>query len=86
MIDPRTKRGELRLHDGLTVNVIKYDFEKRKYENETDFRRIKEHFYKLLKTQNWPGIPRIYGACLQSKEKDDVILSQNLPKSIVRIR
>ena len=72
------KKGELHLDSGLTVDIEKKVF----YKNELGaddnmFQRHLETFYKYLKVQEWPGVPRIYGACLLSKNKQDLSRRKN---------
>ena len=79
-------RGEMRLHDGFTVNVAKYVHHINDNKNLQFFKNILDHFYKLLKTQHWPGIPRIYGACLLTKKKKDATQIENEKIEIAQLR
>ena len=81
------KSGELRLHDGYTVNVAKIIHHKSDFDNNVQFfRNILEHFYKLLKTQGWPGIPRIYGACVLTSSGRDATQLQERKIKIEHLR
>ena len=55
------------------------------YENGDSFFQKKETLARLLRMQNWPGIPRVYAACARSANQKDVCKSSS-PTQIHFIR
>jgi len=47
------------------------------YENGDSFFQKKETLARLLRMQNWPGIPRVYAACARSANQKDVCKSSS---------
>ena len=72
--------GELRLHDGFTIDIVKHIFIKNDSKIDPNFQRTLRNFYVLLKCQGMPGIPRLYGVCLLTKAKRDIsIVEKDVP-------
>lgn len=68
------KKGEIHLHDGQTINIVTLQFERNQSDTHNPiFDHHLETFFKLLKVQDSPGIPRVYGACLLSKSGQDLV-------------
>ena len=76
-----SQRGKLRIGSGRPLDVEVRDFEG---DGSHVFTRRKESLMRLLRMQRWPGVSRVFTACLLTRRQRNACSSAGSPVYFIR--
>ena len=82
-----TKSGYLHVSEKEVDNIVSLKYRiNRENENRNDIKEALKMFWKMLKMQNLPGIPRIYAVCIKHIQNPDADIENETSKFPLTIR